>query len=103
MLVVVVDLDVLVGPVAGFELVVVVVDWVALEPRAEAVVVVVDLVTSGLGFMLVAVVVDLVISAATPKASSIIVAISMATNIFFISNFLSIGIFMNHACPQAYP
>jgi hypothetical protein len=80
-LVVVVDLDVLVGPVAGFELVVVVVDWVALEPRAEAVMVVVDLVTS----------------AATPKASSIIVAISMATNIFFISNFLSIGIFMNHA------
>ena len=103
MLVVVVDLVVFVGTVAGVELVVVVVDWVALEPRAEAVVVVVDLVTSGLGFVLIAVVVDLVTSAATPKASSTIVAISMATNIFFISNLLSIGIFMNHACCQAYP
>jgi hypothetical protein len=83
--VVVVDLDVFVGSATGVELVVVVVDWVALEPRAEAVVVVVDLVTSGLGFVLVAVVVDLVTSSAALRASIIIVAISMATNIFFIS------------------
>ena len=91
MRVVVVDLVVFVGSIAGVELVVVVVDWVTLEPRAEAVVVVVDLVTSGLGFVLVTVVVDLVTSAATPKASSIIVAIRMATNLFFISNFLQLG------------
>jgi hypothetical protein len=83
--VVVVDLDVLVGSAAGVELVVVVVDLVASAPGAEAVVVVVDLVTSELGVVLVAVVVDLVTSSAEPRASSIIVAISMATNIFFIS------------------
>ena len=47
--------------------------------------VVVDLVTSGPGFVLVVLVVDLVTSSAALRASSIIVAISMATNIFFIS------------------
>jgi hypothetical protein len=67
LVVVVVDLVVLVGSVAGVVLVVVVVDLVASEPGV------------------VVVVVDLVTSAARPKASSIIVAISMATNIFFIS------------------
>jgi hypothetical protein len=84
-LVVVVDLVVFVGSVAGVELVLVVVDWVALEPRAEAVVVVVDLVTS----------------AAELRASSIIVTISMATNIFFISKPLSLVVWMNHVfCPK---
>ena len=82
--VVVVDLLVLVGSVAGVVLVEVVVDWVASGPGA-LVVVVVDLVASGLGVVLVAVVVDLVTSAAVLRASSIIVAMSMATNIFFIS------------------
>jgi hypothetical protein len=81
--VVVVDLLVLVGSEAGVVLVEVVVDWVASGPGA-LVVVVVDLVVSGLG-VLVAVVVDLVTSAAVLRASSIIVAMSMATNIFFIS------------------
>ena len=81
-LVVVVDLVVLVGSVEGVVLVVVV-DLVASGP----VVVVVDLVTSGLGFVLVAVVVDLVTSSAELRASSI-VAMRMATNIFFISNLL---------------
>jgi hypothetical protein len=73
LVVVVVDLVVLVGSVAGVVLVVVVVDFVASGPGVELVVVVVDLVTS----------------AARPKASSIIVAISMATNIFFISKLIS--------------
>ena len=89
MLVVVVDLVVLVGSVEGVELVVVVVDLEASGPIAELVVVVVDLVTSGLGVVLVTVVVDLVTSSAVLRASSIIVAISMATNIFFISNLRS--------------
>ena len=86
MLVVVVDLVVLVGSEEGV-VVVVVVDLVALEPGAKLVVVVVDLVASGLGVVLVVVVVDLVTSSAVAelRASSIIVAISMATNIFFIS------------------
>jgi predicted branched-subunit amino acid permease len=90
--------------VAGVELVVVVVDLVASGPGAELVVVVLDLVTSGLGFVLVAVVVDLVTSSAEPRASSsIIVAISIATNIFFISKPLSfvisiLLISMNHVC-----
>jgi hypothetical protein len=75
---------VLVGSVAGVVLVEVVVDLVASGPEGELVVVVVDLVTSGLGVVLVAVVVE-VTSDAALKASSIIVAISMATNIFFIS------------------
>jgi len=83
LVVVVVDLVVLVGSVAGVVLVVVVVDFVASGPGVELVVVVVDLVASEPG--VVVVVVDLVTSAARPKASSIIVAISMATNIFFIS------------------
>jgi hypothetical protein len=64
---------------------VVVVDLVASWPGAELVVVVVDLVTSGLGVVLVAVVVVLLSSAAAHRVSSIIVATSMATNIFFIS------------------
>jgi hypothetical protein len=75
---------VLAGSVEGVELVVVVVDLEASEPGAESVVVVVDLVTSGLGVVLV-VVVDFVTSSAAPRANSIIVAMSMATNIFFIS------------------
>jgi hypothetical protein len=82
--VVVVDWVVLVGSVAGVVLVSVVVDLVALGPWPEIVVVVVDFVTSGLGVVLVVVVVDLVSSAAALRAISIIVAISMATNIFFI-------------------
>jgi hypothetical protein len=94
--VVVVDLVVFVGSVAGVELVVVVVDLVAFGLRYELVVV--DLVTSGLGFVLVAVVVDLVTSSAALRASSIIVAIRMATNIFFISKPLSLVICMNHVC-----
>ena len=56
-----VDLLVVVGSVAGVELVVVVVDLAAVA-GAELVTVVVDLVTSGLGVVLVAVVVDLVTS-----------------------------------------
>jgi len=83
-LVVVVDLVVLVGSVEGVELVVVVVDLDPSGPGSELVVVV-DLVTSGLGVVLV-VVVDFVTSSAAPRANSIIVAMSMATNIFFISN-----------------
>ena len=85
LVVVVVDLVVLVGSVAGVVLVVVVVDLVASGPGAELVVVVVDLVAAGLGVVLVVVVVDLVASSATLRASSIIVAISRATNIFFMS------------------
>jgi hypothetical protein len=85
LVVVVVDLVVLVGSVAGVVLVVVVVDFVASGPGAELVVVTVDFVASEPGVVLVVVVVDLVTSSATLKASSIIVAISMATNIFFIS------------------
>ena len=65
-------------------LVVVVVDLVASGPGTELVVVVVDLVASEPGIVLV-VVVDLVISSAALRANSIIVAISMATSIFFIS------------------
>lgn len=76
-LVVVVDLVVLV---------VVVVDLVASGPGV--VIVVVDLVTSEPGVMLVVVVDDLITSAAALRARIIIVAISMATNIFFISNLL---------------
>jgi hypothetical protein len=67
--VVVVDLLVVVGSVAGVELVVVVVDFVASEPGVV---------------LVVATVVDFV-SSATLRAISIIVAISMAINIFFIS------------------
>jgi hypothetical protein len=89
--VVVVDLVVLVGSVAGVVLVVVVVDLVASGPGAELVVVVVDLVTSGLGVVLVVVVVDLVSSAAALRAISIIVAISITTNIFFIQKPLFSG------------
>ena len=81
--VVVVDLVVLAGSVLGVVLVVVAVVLVASAPGAVVVWVVVDFVTSGLG---VVVVVDLVTSSAALRASSIIVAISMATNIFFISN-----------------
>ena len=84
MLVVVVDFVVLEGSVAVVVLVVVMVDLVS-EPGAELVVVVVDSVTPGLGVVLVVVELDLVTSSAVLKASSIIVAISMATNIFFIS------------------
>jgi hypothetical protein len=82
--VVVDDFVVLVGSVAGVELVVVVVDLVASGPGVELVVVVVDLVASEPGVVLV-VLVDLVTSSAALRASSIIVAISIATNIFFIS------------------
>jgi|GEM_PF-3822715 len=64
-LVVVVDLVVLVGSVAGVVFASVVVDLVASGPEAELVVVVVDLVTSGLGVVLVAVVVDSVASLET--------------------------------------
>jgi hypothetical protein len=64
---------------------VVVVELEASEPGAELVVVVVDLVTSGPGVVLVVVVVDFTASSAAPRASIIIVAMSMATNIFFIS------------------
>jgi hypothetical protein len=71
--------------VAGVALVVVVVDLVASGPGFMLVVVVVDLVASDPGVVLVAVVVDSVTSAAVPRASSIMVAMSMATNIFFIS------------------
>jgi hypothetical protein len=85
-LVVVVDLVVLVGSVEGVVFVSVVVDLVASGPEV-VLVVVVDLVTSGPGVVLV-VVVDLVTSSAALRASSIIVAMSMATNIFFISNLL---------------
>ena len=81
-LVVVVDLVVLVGSVEGVVFVSVVVDLTASGP----VVVVVDLVTSGPGVVLV--VVDLVTSSAVLTASIIIVAINIATNIFFISNLL---------------
>jgi hypothetical protein len=89
--------------VAGVELVVVVVDLVASAPGAEAVVVVVDLVTSELGVVLVAVVVDLVTSSAEPRASSsIIVAISMATNIFFISEPL-FACDITSVAPKHYP
>jgi hypothetical protein len=84
--VVVVDLVVVVGSVAGVVLVVVVVDLVASGPGSELVVVVVDLVASVPGVVLVVVIVDSVTSSAELRASSIIVAISMATNIFFISN-----------------
>ncbi len=82
--VVVVDVDcvVVVGSVLG--VVVVVVDLVASEPGV--VVVVVDLVTSGAGVVVVFVV-DLVTSSAALSARnavSIIVAISINTNIFFI-------------------
>jgi len=81
--VVVVDLLVVVGSVAGVELVVVVVDLASL-PGAELVTVVVDLVASEPGVVLVvATVVDFV-SSATLRAISIIVAISTAINIFFI-------------------
>jgi hypothetical protein len=73
------------GSVAGVVLVLVVVDSVAPGPGAELVVVVDDLVTSGLGVVLVVVVDDLVSSAVALIAISTIVAISMATNIFFIS------------------
>jgi hypothetical protein len=73
--VVVVDLVVLVGSVAGVVLVVVVVDLVASGPEAELVVVVVDLVSS----------------AAALRAISIIVAISITTNIFFIQKPLLSG------------
>jgi len=84
LVVVVVDLVVLVGSVAGAVLVVVVVDLLESEPGAGLVVVIVDLVASEPGVVLVVVVVDLVTSPATLRASSIIVAISIATNIFFI-------------------
>jgi hypothetical protein len=83
--VVVVDLLVVVGSVAGVELVVVVVD-LASVPGAELVMVVVDFVASEPGVVLVvATVVDFV-SSATPSAISIIVAISISNNIFFISS-----------------
>jgi hypothetical protein len=80
---VVVDLVVLVGWVAGVELVVVVVDLVASGPGVELVVVVVDLIASEPGIELV-VLVDLVTSSAALSANSIIVAISIATNILFM-------------------
>jgi hypothetical protein len=76
---------VLVGSTAGVALVVVVVDLLASGPGFMLVVVVLDLTASDPGVELVSVVVDLVTSAAVPRASSIIVAMSMATNIFFIS------------------
>jgi hypothetical protein len=76
---------VLVGSTAGVALVVVVVDLLASGPGFMLVVVVLDLTASDPGVELFSVVVDLVTSAAAPRASSIIVAISMATNIFFIS------------------
>jgi len=79
-----VDLVVLVGSELG--VVVVVVDLVASEPGV--VVVVVDSVTSGAGVVVV-LVVDLVTSSAALRARnavSIIVAISISNNIFFISN-----------------
>ena len=104
--VVVVDLVVLLGSEEGVIFVVVVVDLVASGPRVVLVVVVVDLVASGLGVVLVVVVVDLVTSSAVAelRASSIIVAISMATNIFFISKPLFFFIAMNHiCCPKHYP
>ena len=70
---------------AGVELVVLVVDLVASGPGVELVEVVVDLVASEPGVVLV-VLVDFVTSSADPRASSsTIVAISIATNIFFIS------------------
>jgi hypothetical protein len=104
-LVVVVDLVVLVGSLAGVVLVVVVVDFVASGPGDELVVVVVDLAASEPGVVLVvATVVDLVWSSAAHRASSIIVAISMATNIFFISSLLFHVIAMIQVCrPKAYP
>jgi len=65
-LVVVVDLAVLVGSVAGVVLVVVVVDSAASWSEAdELVVVAVDLAASGLGVVLVAVVADLATSLVT--------------------------------------
>ena len=91
------------GSVAGVELVVVVVDLVASGPGVELVEVVVDLVASEPGVVLV-VLVDLVTSSAEPRASSsTIVAISIATNIFFISNLFSLVISilvisMNRVC-----
>lgn len=69
---------------AGVEVVVVVVDLVASGPGVVLVEVVVDLVASEPGVVLVVLVV-LVTSSAELRASSIIVAISMATNTFFIS------------------
>ncbi len=86
-LVVVVDLVVVVGSVAGVVLVVVVVDFVASGPGVILDVVVVDFIASEPGVVLVvATVVDLVSSSAAPRASNIIVATSMATSIFFIQN-----------------
>lgn len=82
---------------AGVEVVVVVVDLVASGPGVVLVEVVVDLVASEPGVVLVVLVV-LVTSSAELRASSIIVAISIATNIFFISKPLFLVIFMNQIC-----
>jgi hypothetical protein len=81
--------------VAGVVLVVVVVDFVASGPGVTLDVVVVDFVASEPGVVLVvATVVDLVSSTAALRVSSIIAAISIATNIFFISNLLNLVIAM---------
>ena len=89
-----------VGSVAGVELVVVVVDLVASGPGVELVEVVVDLVASAPGVVLV-VLVDLVTSSAEPRASSsTIVAISIATNIFFISKTsFACDLYESRSCP----
>ena len=71
---------------AGVALVVVVVDLAASGPGVVMLVgVVIDLVALEPGVIFIVVLVDLFTFAAALRASSIIMAISMTTNIFFIS------------------
>jgi hypothetical protein len=80
------------GSVAG--VVAVVVELVSSGPSAELVVVAMDLVVSATGVVQLAEApVDLVSYSAALRASSIIAVMSMATNLFFISNFLSLNQF----------
>jgi hypothetical protein len=77
----------------------VVVDLVVLVGSVEEVVfvtVVVDLTASGPDVVLM--VVDLVTSSAALTASSIIVAINIATNVFSFQTSFSHAIAMNHIC-----
>jgi len=66
-------------------LVVVVVDLAALEPGVISIGVVIDLVALEPGVIFIVVLVDLFTFAAALRASSSIMAISMTTNIIFIS------------------
>jgi hypothetical protein len=85
--VVVVDFVVLAGSEEGVVLLVAVVVDLAASGTGVVmfVVAVIDLVALEPGVMLVLVVIDLFTFAAVLRASSIIMAISMTTNIFFIS------------------